>query len=160
MIEMVAVLAILMTVVSALTALFLAGARSQIELNRRFEAQQAVRVAVDRMRREVHCSTGVTVTSAASVTVALPATCPTAGGSAQDIVYDTVLVSSGRYRLRRAGVVIGDYLTSGDVFTYTAASSTALAKLSLSLPVNLRPNEGWKTWHLSTDIVLRNTSRS
>ncbi len=160
LVELIAVMAILVTVVTSITSLFVAGARSQLELNRRFEAQQSVRIATDRMRREVHCATSVTFTSAASVTVALPATCPTTGGSAQNIVYDTSLVSTGRYKIRRAGVVIGDYLTSGSVFSYTAPSTSTLGKLHLNLPVNIRQNEGWKTWRLETDIVLRNTTRS
>jgi prepilin-type N-terminal cleavage/methylation domain-containing protein len=160
LVELIAVMAILVTVVTSITSLFVAGAKSQIELNRRFEAQQTVRIATDRMRREVHCATSVTFTSSSSVTVALPATCPTSGGSAQNIVYDTSLVSTGRYRLRRAGAVIGDYLTSGSVFTYTAQSTSSLAKLHLNLPVNIRQNEGWKTWRLQTDIVLRNSTRT
>jgi prepilin-type N-terminal cleavage/methylation domain-containing protein len=160
LVELIAVMAILVTVVTSITSLFVAGARSQLELNRRFEAQQSVRIATDRMRREVHCASSVTFTSAASVTVALAATCPTAGGTAQNIVYDTTLVSTGRYRLRRAGAVIADYITSGNVFSYTAPSTSTLGKLHLNLPVNIRQNEGWKTWRLETDIVLRNTTRS
>jgi prepilin-type N-terminal cleavage/methylation domain-containing protein len=160
MVELIAVMAILVTVVTAITTLFVSGAKAQLELNRRFEAQQSVRVATDRMRREVHCATSVTFTSASSVTVALPATCPTAQGSAQNIVYDTSIVSTGRYRLRRAGAVIADYITSGSVFSYTAQSTSTLGKLHLNLPVNVRQNEGWKTWRLETDIVLRNSTRS
>ncbi len=160
LVELIAVMAILVTVVTSITSLFVAGAKSQIELNRRFEAQQAVRIATDRMRREVHCATSVTFTSAASITVVLPATCPTAGGTAQNIVYDTSLVSTGRYRLRRAGSVIADYITSGNVFSYTAQSTSTLGKLHLNLPVNIRQNEGWKTWRLETDVVLRNSTRT
>ncbi len=160
LVELIAVMAILVTVITSITSLFVAGARSQLELNRRFEAQQNVRIATDRMRREVHCATSVTFTSASSVTVVLPATCPTAGGTAQNIVYDTVLVSTGRYRIRRANAVIGDYLTSGNIFSYTAQSTSSLAKLHLNLPVNIRQNEGWKTWRLETDIVLRNSTRA
>ena len=77
LVELLAVLAIFITVVTALTSLFVAGARSQLELNRRFEAQQNARLAPDRMRREVHCASSLTFTSASSVTIMLPATCPT-----------------------------------------------------------------------------------
>jgi type II secretory pathway pseudopilin PulG len=160
MIELVAVMAILMTVVTAVTALFVSGAKAEVELNKRFEAQQAARVAVDRLRREVHCSSGVTVTSAANITVTLPSHCPSAGGAVANVVYDTELVSSGRYRLRRAGVTIADYLTTGNVFSYVAPNPDTLGKLHLSVLVNINPNEGWKTWRLETDVVLRNTIRS
>jgi type II secretory pathway pseudopilin PulG len=160
MVELVVVIAILMTVVTALTALFVSGAKAEVELNRRFEAQQAARVAVDRLRREVHCASGVTVSSAASITVTLPAHCPSAGGAVANVVYETELVSAGRYRLRRAGVRIADYLTSGDVFSYVAPSSASLGKLHVDVPVNVNPADGWKTWRLETDVVLRNTTRS
>jgi Tfp pilus assembly protein PilW len=160
LVELIGVMAILMTVVTALTALFISGARAELEMNRRFAAQNSVRTAVDKMRRELHCANGVTVTSASNITVMLPAACPTSGGTDANIVYDTQLVSTGRYRLRRAGIVIADYITTANVFSYVAPSTSSLGKLHLDLPVNLRPNEGWKTWRLQTDIVLRNTSRT
>jgi type II secretory pathway pseudopilin PulG len=160
LVELIAVMAILITIVTAITTLFVRGSKAELDMNKRFAAQQYARIAVDKMRREVHCSSGVTVTSAASITVTIPAGCPTSGGSQVDIVYDTSLVSTGRYRLRRAGATIADYLTSGNIFAYTAPSSSSLGKLNLDIPVNLNPNEGWKTWRLRTDIVLRNTTRS
>ena len=160
MIELLIVLVILTTVLSALTALFLAGARAELETNRRFEAQQQARVATDRMRREVHCSSGVTVTSPSAITVHLLGHCPTAvNGQPTDVVYDVQAVSTGRYRLRRAGVRIADYLTSDQVFAYTAPSAATRGLLNVDLSVNPHPNEGWKTWRLQTDIVLRNTLR-
>jgi hypothetical protein len=160
LVELIGVMAILMTVVTALTALFISGAKAELDMNKRFAAQNSVRTAVDKMRRELHCASAVTVTSAANITVTLPAACPTSGGSQASIVYDTQLVSTGRYRLRRAGVTIADYITVANVFSYVAPSTSSLGKLHLDLPVNLRPNEGWKTWRLQTDIVLRNTSRT
>ena len=104
----------------------------------------------------------MTVTSAAKVTTSLPGHCPTAVASAPtDVVYETVAVagSTNRYQLKRAGVEIADYLTVANVFSYIAPSEASLGKLHLNLPVNVRPNEGWKTWSLETDIVLRNTQR-
>jgi prepilin-type N-terminal cleavage/methylation domain-containing protein len=160
MIELLIVLVILSTVLTALTALFLAGTKAEIESNRRFEAQQDARLAADRMRREVHCAGGVTVGSASSITVQLLGHCPTAvNGQPTDVVYDVGLVSTNRYELRRAGVRVADHLTSNQVFAYTAQSSESRALLSLDLQVNTNPNEGWKTWRLQTDIVLRNTLR-
>jgi prepilin-type N-terminal cleavage/methylation domain-containing protein len=160
MIELLIVMLILATVVTALTALFVSGARAELELNKRFQAQQAARVAADRMRREVHCASSVTVTSASNITVVIPGHCPTAvGGATTNVSYTTELVSAGRYRLKRNSGVVADYLTSGDVFSYTAPSTESLGKLHLSLPVNIKPTEGWKQWRLETDVVLRNTTR-
>ena len=151
---------ILLTVLTAITTLFVSGSQAELDANRRFQAQQEARLATDRLRRDVHCSSGVTLTSAASITVALPAQCPSAGGTAVNVVYDTQLVAASRYRLRRAGVQVADYLTTANVFSYVAPSSSSLAKLHVDLPVNVKPQEGWKQWRLVSDVVLRNTVRS
>jgi hypothetical protein len=154
-------MAILATVVTTVTALFVSGARAELDLNRRFEAQQAARVAADRMRREIHCANKIQLASSSSITVTLPKHCPTAvGGVETTVVYDVVSVTANRFRLRRAGVRIADHLTSGNVFSWVPQSPTALGKLHLDLSVNVTPNEGWRTWRLQTDIVLRNTTRS
>ncbi len=162
LVELIAVLGILTTVLTALTALIVAGVRTESDLNKRVEAQQHARIAADRMRREVHCASGVTVTSASKITITLPGHCPTAvAASPTDVVYEAVAVAgyTNRYELRRAGVEIADYLTVPNVFSYVAPSTASRGKLHLNLPINVRPNEGWKTWSLETDIVLRNTLR-
>ena len=162
LVELIAVMAILMTILTTLTALFVSGAQAELDMNRRFQAQQQARIAADRLRREVHCASGITLTSAASITVTLPGHCPTAvGGVPTNVVYNTAAVggASDRFVLRRGGVRIADYLTTGNVFSYYTPANE-LKRLRLTFPVNVKPNEGWKTWRLQTDIVLRNTTRS
>jgi prepilin-type N-terminal cleavage/methylation domain-containing protein len=165
LIELITVLSIFLVVVTSLTTLFVSGAKAELDANRRFEAQQTARVAADRMRREIHCASDLTLTSASSITITLPGGCPTAGGSDTTVVYDTANVSTNRYTLRRkkgseSAVAIADYLTSGNVFSYVAPSASALGQLHVDMPVNVYPNEAWKPWRLTTDIVLRNTTRS
>jgi Tfp pilus assembly protein PilW len=159
LIELVQVAAILSVVLTGLTVLFVQATNAELQMNERFQAQQDARVAVDKMRREIHCASGITPTGAsASITVTLPAQCPTSGGSQVDIVYDTELVAANRYRLRRNGVKIADYVTSGTVFDYTAAQTGKLATLRVELPVD--PSAAKKhVWRLVADIVLRNTTR-
>ena len=162
LVELIAVMVILLTILTSLTTLFVSGSKAQLEQNRRFEAQQSARLAADRMRREVHCASGVSVASGASVVVTLPGHCPTAvGGATTAVTYAAAAVggSSNRFQLKRGTVVVADYLTSDNVFSYVAPSTTTLGKLHLDLRVNVNPTEGWKTWHLETDIVLRNTVR-
>jgi len=165
LIELLAVLTIFLIVVSSLTTLFVSGAKAELDANRRFQAQQSARVAFDQMRREIHCASSLTFTSAASVTITLPPGCPSAGGATTTVVYDTASAGTNRYQLRRkkgsgAAVPIADYLTSGSIFAYTAPSTTALGRLSVDMPVNVYPNEAWKKWRLVADIVLRNTTRA
>jgi type II secretory pathway pseudopilin PulG len=168
LVELVVVLSIFMLIVTALTTLFTSGAKAELDLNRRFEAQQNARLALDRLRRELHCSSGITATPStpvSSITVSLPSQCPSAGGANRTIVYDMSQVSTNRWKLRRTvnGVTIpiADYITKpgGLVFTYTAPSLSTRGILHVDLPVNVHPNEGWKQWRLVDDIVLRNTAR-
>jgi prepilin-type N-terminal cleavage/methylation domain-containing protein len=167
LVELIAVMAIFLTIVTALTTLFVSGSKAELDLNRRFEAQQNARLAMDRLRRELHCSSGITASDGspltpgfpvAAIRVTLPSHCPTAGGVTTNVVYDSVEVS-GRWQVRRAGVLIADYIRNDDVFTYTPPSTASRALLHVELPVNVNPNEGWKTWRLVDDIVLRNTLR-
>ena len=170
LIELIVVLAIFLFIVTALTKLFTSGAKAELDMNRRFQAQQEARLALDRMRRELHCSSGITAGSdtdgdgnVASVTVSLPSQCPSAKGANITVVYDTASAGTNRWKLRRtvgtATVVIADYLTNDDVFRYTAPSSTTRGLLHVDFPVNVYPKEGWKQWRLVDDIVLRNTLR-
>lgn len=158
--ELLQVTAILGVVMTALTTVFVHALNSELDMNQRFRAQQQARLAVDRMRREIHCASAITPTgTSASITVTLPAQCPSAGGVATTVVYDTQLVSTGRYGLRRAGVRVADYITSPNAFSYTAPAVGKLGTLRLTLPVNVRPNQAGETWRLVADIVLRNTTR-
>lgn len=171
LVELIAVLGILLTVVTSITVLFVSGARAELDANTRFEAQQNARLALDKLRRELHCSNGITnpdgsaltTTPAAAIKVSLPGHCPSANGANSFIVYETVSAGSGRWTLRRTQdsvvVDVADYFTNDDVFTYSAQTLESRATLHVDLPVNINPNEGWPTWRLVDDIVLRNTLR-
>ena len=57
--EMLVVLAILGIVLAALTQLFVSASTAQVDMTRRFEAQQNMRLALDKLRREIHCASAV-----------------------------------------------------------------------------------------------------
>ena len=159
MVELLQVTVILSVVLTGITVLFVQASNAELQMNERFQAQQAARIAVDRMRREIHCATVITPSgSASSITVTLPAACPTSGGSQVNVVYDTQLVSTSRYRLRRAGVKIADYLTAGAVFNYSAPATGKLGSLRVELPIDPGAKKA-HIWRLVADIVLRNTTR-
>jgi prepilin-type N-terminal cleavage/methylation domain-containing protein len=169
MIELLTVMVILTVIVSSLTALFVQASNAELDMNRRFQAQQQARVAVDRMRREIHCSSGVSPAgTSASIAVTVPGQCPTAGGvpggPAITVTYRTVPVSSGRFRLERqvgAGpiAILADYIRVGDVFTYAVPTQTTLGKVTLDLPINIQPPGSGSNWELVADMVLRNSTR-
>jgi prepilin-type N-terminal cleavage/methylation domain-containing protein len=162
MMELLIVMAILGTVTGAISTLFIQASNAEFDMNRRFQAQQSARVAIDRMRREIHCSSGITpVGVSSSITVSLPAQCPTAGGAATNVTYDMNQVVAGqRYQLRRNNVVLADFSTQQNAFNYVApVAGVSLGKLTVTLPINTKPSDAGKQWKLAADMVLRNTTR-
>jgi type II secretory pathway pseudopilin PulG len=160
LVELLQVAVILAVVLGALTTVFVRAMNSELEMNQRFLAQQEARVAVDKMRREIHCASAITPAgNSQSITVTVPSQCPTAGGALTTVVYDVQPVSAGRWQLRRAGVKVADYVTAANAFTYTAPATGKLGNLRVELPINVRANQSGQTWRLVADIVLRNTTR-
>jgi type II secretory pathway pseudopilin PulG len=169
LLELLQVTIILGVVMAALTALFVQASNAELDMNRRFQAQQAARVAVDRMRRELHCASGLSPTGTTySIAVTVPSHCPSAGGvpggPAITVTYRTVPVSAGRYKLERqvgTGPIakLADYIRIENVFKYDAPTQTSLGKLRVDLPINIQPPGSGSNWELVADMVLRNTAR-
>jgi Tfp pilus assembly protein PilW len=172
---MLIVLSITSVVMGALTVLFIQASNAELDTNNRFQAQQTARLALDKMRREVHCASMATPSGqSSSITLTLPNYCKTGNGS---ITWCTRNVSTNRYALYRVvgstcsgGVKWADYLVptssapdcSGAlcIFTYTAQSTASLAKLHVDFPVNVKPSKSVELYELADDIVLRNSSRA
>ncbi len=162
--EMITVMAILGIVLSGLAAMFHAGVRAETRANRDFQAQQNARLALDRIRRELHCANAISATNGvavSSIAVTLPAVCQ---GTDTTVTYATASVATGRWKLTRTGNVtsatdVADYLTSSTPFTYYVPASGTLGYLSVDIPVNLNPTDTSTEWRLRDDIVLRNTTR-
>jgi prepilin-type N-terminal cleavage/methylation domain-containing protein len=72
--EMIVVMAILGIVLAALVQLFVSASHAQVDMNNRFQAQQNARLALDGLRREIHCASAVTSTTS-SITVTLGVYC-------------------------------------------------------------------------------------
>ena len=175
LVEMLIVMSILGVVMGSLTTVFVQASNAEFDMNARFQAQLTARLALDKMRREVHCASVATPTgSSSSVTLTLPSYCKTGSGS---ITWCTRSVATNRYALYRVlgstctgGVKWADYLTptssatvcSGAlcIFNYSAQSTTSLADLKVDFPVNLQPSKSVELYELIDDIVLRNSTRS
>ncbi len=158
LVEAIATLAILGTIIGAITSLFVSGSRAQVQMNERFQAQNTARLALDRLRRDVHCSSSAVV-SATSATLTNSCLAP---GS---VTWCTV-ASGSRFKLRRlagagtcatGGRIYADWLSTGNVFTYQPPSIANLGKLRVELRVRLA---SMKTdYRLCDLLVLRNTTR-
>ena len=167
LIELVTVLGMLVIVMTALSYALIAAQKSEEEMNRRFASQINARIALDQLRREIHCASTVSPTGAsATIVIVLGNRCPSAGAGAT--VSWCTTGSGTRYALYRlvgascdaTGKKSVDYLTSGTVFSFVPQSVTSLAVLSVTLPVNTRPASGLPDYRLIDDIVLRNSSRT
>ncbi|TML44812.1 MAG: type II secretion system protein [Actinobacteria bacterium] len=86
LIEMLTVLVIMGIVMEALTTLFVRASTAEADMNNRFRSQQNARLALDKMRREIHCADTVTKGTSTSPTgplaayyinVTLPSGCAT-----------------------------------------------------------------------------------
>ena len=165
--ELLTVMVIMGIVMGSLTTLFVQGSTAEARTNNRFQAQVQGRIALDSLRREVHCASAVTATAGwtNTVTLTLPAQCPTGSGS---VSWCTVSGGTNRYKLYRqtgatcsaSGTFKADYLTKSAAFNYTASvTGVSLAKLSVDIAVNPTPSKAIDTWELADDIVLRNSSR-
>ncbi|MGB2875570.1 MAG: type II secretion system protein [Gaiellaceae bacterium] len=175
LVEMLIVLVIMGIVMSGLTTVFVQASNAEMDMNNRFQAQQTARLALDKMRREVHCGSIATPAgSSSSVTLTLPSYCKTGSGS---VTWCTRNVATNRYALYRilgssctGGVKWADYLAPTStapacsvalcIFTYTAQSPSSLAKLHVDFPINIKPSKTVELYELVDDIVLRNSSRS
>jgi prepilin-type N-terminal cleavage/methylation domain-containing protein len=175
LIEMLTVLVITAIVMGSLTSVFVHASNAELDMNNRFQAQLTARLALDKMRREVHCASVATPTgSSSAVTLTLPTYCKTGTGS---ITWCTRSIATNRYGLYRVvgstctgGVLWADYLVptasatvcSGAlcIFSYTAQSTASLARLHVDFPVNVKPAKTVELYELGDDIVLRNSTRT
>lgn len=181
LVELLTVIVILGIVMEGLTTVFVTASSAEVNMNNRFQAQQTARIALDKIRREVHCASdaGSTAanTQASLVTLTLPTYCKTYSGSSV-VTWCTKNVSTNRYALYRinsnsatctGGVKWADYLiptTTAPVcsgalcaFNYQTATGS-LARLHVDFAVNVRPAKTVETYELIDDLVLRNSSRS
>jgi prepilin-type N-terminal cleavage/methylation domain-containing protein len=173
LIEMLTVISILGVVMTGLTTLFIQGSNAELDMNRRFQAQQDTRVALDKMRREIHCAKAASTIGgngpAAGVTLVLPSQCPTAvGGATTNVSWCTVSVATNRYALYRkvastcdnTGTKWADYLTLQNAFDYKTQSTSALSKLRVQFTVDVKTTDATTPYSLCDQIVLRNSTRT
>jgi type II secretory pathway pseudopilin PulG len=180
LVEMLTVMIVMGVVTTSLTTVFVAASNSEVGMNNRFQAQLTARLALDKIRREVHCASSATTNTpsgpASGVTLTLPSYCKTGSGS---VTWCTRSVAANRWALYRVagssctgGVKWADFLVSSAtvtscgspaslcVFAYTAQSPSSLAKVHVDFPVNVKPSEANQLYELIDDVVLRNSTRS
>lgn len=178
LVEMLTVMTIMSVVLSGLTHIFVTASHADLDMQNRFAAQQKTRLALDKLRRDVHCATDASPntpnpwTSSQSSVTLLISSC--SGGN---VTWCTAQMSGSttRWSLYRQlgstcsstnGVKIADYLTTSTPFTgyqHGAASGqptcSCLAWLSVSLPIGVNRSQTTGIYRLQDTIYLRNSTR-
>jgi prepilin-type N-terminal cleavage/methylation domain-containing protein len=175
LIELLVTMVILTIVVGSLTTVFVSGSTAQVDLNERFQAQQNARLALDRVRTDIHCASAAqaqTINTFPGIKLAV-ANCysstPTVSWCAVQVT-----TTPPRYQLYRATgsgatdctssdatrVLIADYLTSSSVFTTAAIPQYSLQKVDIDLKVGVNAKTATKnSYELKDSIVARNSTR-
>jgi prepilin-type N-terminal cleavage/methylation domain-containing protein len=164
LVEMLTVMVIMSIVFAGITDIFISGSKAQADQDNRFQAQLGTRLAMDKIRKDIHCASDVTPYATTAVTLKRPSGC---GG---DVSWCTVAVSgyTSRYRLYRqlgsncgsSGTMVADYLTSANAFPAFAhtVGCQCLASLQVDFPVS---NKGSTkdAYELTDTVFLRNSTR-
>jgi prepilin-type N-terminal cleavage/methylation domain-containing protein len=173
LIEMLIVMSIMGVVMGGITTLFVTGSNAEVDQNNRFQAQQSARIALDKIRREVHCASSITLSGTVSSGFypAMTENATGCGGVQYTWCTSAVNASTTRFRLYRitgawpgsctGGVQYADYVIRGTLFAYNSTTSGSLPKLTVDLPVNVKPTtKSFETYELKDDVVLRNGTRA
>ena len=183
--EMIVVLAILVVVLTALTQLFVSASTAEVDMSNRVQAQQDARLALDKLRREIHCAKEVTLSNGSVSAQDSPRRRSSSAPTARRTPLAPRRLSRGARRTRpvarrrlqrslhalalRRQHVLGnrrrkwaDYLTTGGRCSRSThrPAGGLLGTLSVDLPVDLKPADAKQRYTLQDDIVLRNTPRS
>jgi prepilin-type N-terminal cleavage/methylation domain-containing protein len=173
LVEMVTVMAIMGVVFAGLTDIFNSASKADVDMQNRFTAQLNTRLALDKLRRDIHCAYDVSPNSpnpwtAGQSTVTFKITACASG----DVTWCTAQMSgyTTRWSLYRqagatcsssTGTKLADYLTTSTPFTGFShvAGCGCLAWVSVSLPVGVNRVTTTGIYKLTDTIYLRNSTR-
>lgn len=187
LIELLVVVTILTIVLGGIVTLFVQGLNAESDQNRRFQAQQDTRLALDKMRREIHaaCTTSAPLsynTAVSSVTLYFSSDNCASGSHSVTWCTSGATGRFGLYRVAATSCLspvykFADYLTTGTIFTYlppnshvttlgggsagivTNDGSSSLPRLHVDLTTQLRSGLV-DAYHLVDDIAFRNGPRA
>lgn len=174
LIELLVTMVILSIVVGGLTTVFISGSSAQINLDQRFQAQQNARLALDRIRVDIHCASAAqaqTINAYAGVKLNVSNCSTTSPVSYCVVPYTSTPVRYQLYRATGTGatdctasdttrVLIADYLTSSSVFTTAAIPQYSLQTVGIDLKIGVNSASTTKNaYELTDSIVARNSTR-
>jgi prepilin-type N-terminal cleavage/methylation domain-containing protein len=170
MVEMLVVMSILSIVIAGLTTVFVSGGRAELDLNRRFQSQQQARLALDKIRVDLHCASSAEVDATSGYLKIAEDNC-----SANHVTYCAAASPNmtGRYALyrttdtttNRCGSAdtskkrVADYLTRNTGLWTFSAPNGLLEMISIDFPVSVNPTSTRDVYELKDVLVARNSLR-
>ena len=170
MVEMLVVMAILGVVMAGLTTIFVSGSHAEVDINRRFQAQQQARLALDKIRVDLHCASAAEIDSTYGYLKVAEDNCSTTHVTWCAMTSPTM---TGRYGLYRttdvtatrctasdtSKVMIADYLTRNTGLWSFNAPDGMLEVISVDFPISASPTAGRDVYELKDILVARNSAR-
>jgi prepilin-type N-terminal cleavage/methylation domain-containing protein len=162
LIELLTTLSILLIVLGTLTTLMVSATRSEVDLTQRVQAQQEARLALERIRHEIHRACEASGT-ASSVQLVLPGATG-CDGSATTVTWCMDGGGSSWVLRRTATPCTGGRPEAGSITTSSVFAlvhpSGSLMKLNVTFPVDVDPADGKRAYRLEDSLVLRNSTRA
>jgi prepilin-type N-terminal cleavage/methylation domain-containing protein len=186
--EMVIVMAILGVVMGGIVTLFSAGIRADADSTQRYQAQEAGRLALNQLRRDVHGSCSSSASGSYNTwqsSITLYTSNDSCAAGSHSITWCTS-GSGSKYQLLRVAnsatctgtTKIADYLTTNLAFVYlppnshvtslgtgaagiaTIDGSSTMPRLHVDLQINANPAKVRDAYRLVDDVVLSNGPRT
>jgi prepilin-type N-terminal cleavage/methylation domain-containing protein len=174
LVELLVVMVILGTVLAGLTTVFVGGSNAEIRLNQRFQAQQQARLALDRIRTDIHCASAAQAqtigtyagslklaeTSCYAYTASVPPTptvswCPVSVTATRYQLYRSTATSNICTSSDATRVLIADYLTtSSNVFTTAAIPQNSLQTVGIDFKVSANTKTPTRDVYELTDSIV------
>ncbi len=173
LIELLVVMAILGVIIGGLTTSFVSSSNAEAGMNQRFGAQQEARLALNRIREDIHCASAAqaqTIGTYPGVKLAVG----NCYASTPTVSWCVVAVTTAppRYQLWRSTatssictaadstrVPVADYLTSSNVFTTATIPYQGLETVGVDFPVSVSPTAANNVYELKDSIVAANSTR-
>ena len=173
LVELLVVMVILGTVLAGLTTVFVGGSNAEIRLNQRFQAQQEARLALDRIRTDIHCASAAQAQTIGTYTgsIKLLETSCYSYAATPTVSWCPVQVTSSRNQLYRSTatsnictssdstrILVADYLTtSSNVFTTAAIPQNSLQTVGIDIKVSANTKTPTlDVYELTDSIVVGN----
>ena len=166
LIELLVVMVVLSIILGTLTASFSAAFAGEGRAFAQATAEENARMALNRIRLDIHCATSVSTTLDGLVTLGEDSACPGLKG-ATSVKWCTKKYSDNRWRLYRetgpncgdSSMLMVDHLVLANPWSLVTCLPKRAQALGVQFYVNVTPGKPQNGYKLGDEIALRNSVR-